>query len=69
MTEQDAHQILSKNCLVDVGKFYGAAGSLSLGVGLLYSAVRMPNYDVDERIFLTMEGLAEFNKPAELTAA
>lgn len=55
MTEQDAHQILSKNCLVDVGKFYGAAGSLSLGVGLLYSAVRMPTYDVDERIFLTME--------------
>lgn len=55
MTEQEAHRILSKNCLVEVGKFYGGTGALSLGVGLLYAAVRMPTYDIDERIFLTME--------------
>lgn len=41
----------------DHGRFYGVDEALPLGAGLLYSPIRFPIFDPDERIYVTVEGL------------
>jgi hypothetical protein len=58
MTLDEAHTILSQYCSLDVGRFYGNTGGLSLGAGLIYQDVRYPLFSIDEHLFLTTEGPA-----------
>lgn len=55
MTSDDAYGILSKNAVLDVGRFYGARSGLSLGAGLLYEGVRCPLYNLEDGLFDTVE--------------
>lgn len=53
-----AHQHLVASLRYDdSGRFYGVDENLPLGAGLLYSPVRFPIFDSDERVYLTAEGL------------
>jgi hypothetical protein len=58
MTPEQAHEVLSRNCLTNVGRFYGASSHLPLGAGLIYSDVRSPLYDADSQVFMTVESTA-----------
>lgn len=58
MTADEAHSILTKNCDLDVGKFYGSSSTLTLGSGLIYSNVRHPKFDQSDNLFSTVEGAA-----------
>ena len=58
MTVDEAHAILHRNCSLDVGKFYGAQKNLSLGAGLVYESVRCPVFDINEKLFMTVESVA-----------
>lgn len=55
MTELEAHEILSKNSVLNLGKFYGTTIELGLGAGLFFANIRCPIFNPDERIFLTVE--------------
>lgn len=55
MTLDEAHEILSLQCQLDVGRFYGPTNNLSLGAGLIYEDVRAPLFNVDDAVFDTVE--------------
>lgn len=52
------HQIdslIRKHFRYNAGAFYGSAQELSVGVGLIYQGVRVPEFDCDQRVFATYE--------------
>jgi len=48
-----AHAILSENLDYDPGKFYSNTENLPVGVGSIFSAVRLPMYDSETALYLT----------------
>ena len=55
MTESEAHNILSASSPLNPGKFYGTTSDLGLGVGLFFNDIRCPIFDIDDRVFSTVE--------------
>jgi hypothetical protein len=58
MSPAEAHQVLTRNTPIDLGRFYGATGELSLGAGLIYAGVRCPAYNEEDQLFDTLENIA-----------
>ncbi|HKT73348.1 MAG TPA: hypothetical protein VJQ47_10685 [Steroidobacteraceae bacterium] len=48
-----AHAILFENLDYDPGKFYSNAENLPVGVGSIFSAVRLPLYDTETALYYT----------------
>lgn len=47
--------LIRKYCPYNVGAFYGSAQNLSVGAGLIYHGVRVPEFDPERQIFDTYE--------------
>lgn len=59
MTADEARELLNQQspAYANVGRFYGAATGLALGMGLFYESIRFPLFDLSDRLFTTLEGL------------
>ena len=55
MTEAEAHRLLSCSSPLTPGKFYGSTVGVGLGVGLIFEDIRCPIFDVEDRVFSTVE--------------
>lgn len=55
MTADEAHALISPYVSADVGKFYGSVNNLSLGAGLIYPDIRIPEFNVAEQLFDTFD--------------
>lgn len=53
MTPQEAHEVLKEKSPLNVGKFYGNAGGVALGAGLIYEKILTPLFSQSEQIYLT----------------
>lgn len=58
MQVAQARKILAENALDDEGSFYGPAGSLSLGTGLIISDVTFPYFNRSDHRFMVAKGAA-----------
>ncbi len=57
MEIEEAYAHLRQHLSLDVGRFFSPGAQLSLGVGKIYSGIRLPVYDQDRNIFLTATGM------------
>jgi hypothetical protein len=55
MTEAEAYKLLSASSPLEPGKFYGTTNDLGLGAGLIFDDIRCPIFDIEDRIFSTVE--------------
>jgi hypothetical protein len=56
LSVEDAHKLLGEKLTFDAGKFFGPAGSLSIGVGQIYLGIRYPLYSPEREFYQTAEG-------------
>jgi hypothetical protein len=54
MKVQDAYKFIVSRLLTDVGRFYGSHAGLSLGAGLIFRGVRVPLYNEERNVFMTV---------------
>ncbi|OQY55767.1 MAG: hypothetical protein DRR08_17275 [Candidatus Parabeggiatoa sp. nov. 2] len=57
MNVNTAYRFMMNRLSIDAGKFFASGKDLSLGVGKIYSGVLYPQYDEQEQIFVTLEGI------------
>ena len=56
MDVEEAYAVVCEHMRTNPGRFYGVAGDLDVGAGLIYDGVLFPMYAADRRLFGTKRG-------------
>jgi hypothetical protein len=54
MNAQDAYAFVASRLVTDVGRFYGSYEGLSIGAGIIVRNVRIPAYNDERHVFMTI---------------